>query len=218
MKRALIVVATAGEAARLGALQIGGVQLQIAISGVGPVAAALATQAALSASQFDLGRFDLALSAGIGGAFLGSGLSVGDVALAAEIVQADLGAWDGEQFLPLNELGLEVAPGNTGRFECWSESANLGLPCGPFVTVSSVTGSAAGARELRRRVPGALIEGMEGAGVAHAALLAGVPVAEVRGVSNVVGPRDRSAWRIGEALAALDAGLKAILERLAEPN
>ncbi|WP_420595048.1 futalosine hydrolase [Deinococcus sp.] len=215
MKRALIVVATAGEAARLGALQIGGVQLQIAISGVGPVAAALATQAALSASRFDLGRFDLALSAGIGGAFLGSGLSVGDVALAAEIVQADLGAWDGEQFLPLNELGLEVAPGNTGRFECWPGILELALPHGPFITVSSVTGSAAGANDLLRRVPGALIEGMEGAGVAHAALLAGVPVAEVRGVSNMVGPRDRSAWRIGEALAALDVGLRVVLEKLA---
>ena len=215
MKRALIVVATAGEAARLGALQIGGVQLQIAISGVGPVAAALATQAALSASRFDLGRFDLALSAGIGGAFLGSGLSVGDVALAAEIVQADLGAWDGEQFLPLNELGLEVTPGNAGRFECWPGVLELDLPHGPFITVSSVTGSAAGASELLRRVPGALIESMEGSGVAHAALLAGVPVAEVRGVSNMVGPRDRSAWRIGEALSALDVGLRAVLEKLA---
>ena len=211
MKRVLIVVATAGEAARLGDLQVAGVQLQVTISGVGAVAAALATQAALSQHQFDL-----AISAGIGGAFPGSGLKVGAVALASEIVQADLGAWDGEQFLPLSELGLEVAAGNAGRFECWPGILDLDLPCGPFVTVSSVTGSAAGASELLRRVPGALIEGMEGAGVAHAAVLAGVPVAEVRGVSNFVGPRERPAWRIGEALSALDTGLRAVLGRLAE--
>jgi futalosine hydrolase len=30
-----------------------------------------------------------------------------------------------------------------------------------------------------------------------------LPVLEIRTVSNAVGPRDRAAWRIGEALAAL---------------
>ncbi|TSA88158.1 futalosine hydrolase [Deinococcus detaillensis] len=205
------MVATAGEAERLYTLNVSGVEIQIVMSGVGAVAAALATQAALSASSYDL-----AISAGIGGAFEGSGLAVGSVALASEIVQADLGAWDGDAFLPLAELGLEVTAGNTGRFACWPASLSLGLPCGPFVTVNSVTGSVAGAAELLRRVPGALVEGMEGAGVAHAALLAGVPVAEVRGISNFVGPRDRAAWRIGEALTGLDTGLRRVLERLAE--
>ena len=213
MHRALIVVATAGEAARLGEWQVPGVEIQVVVSGVGPVAAALATQAAVSQVAASSTPFELVISAGIGGAFPGSGLAVGDVALASEIVQADLGAWDGERFLPLGELGLEVAPGNLGRFACWTGA--MDLPCGPFVTVSSVTGSAAGAGELLRRVPGAMIEGMEGAGVAHAALNAGVPVTEVRGVSNVVGPRDRTAWRVGEALTALDTGLRRVLEVLA---
>ena len=31
----------------------------------------------------------------------------------------------------------------------------------------------------------------------------GIPFAEVRTISNLVGPRDRAAWRIGDALAAL---------------
>ncbi|PPS69089.1 Futalosine hydrolase [Streptomyces sp. MH60] len=44
---------------------------------------------------------------------------------------------------------------------------------------------------------------MEGFGVAEAAAAHGVPVLELRAVSNPVGPRDRAAWRIGEALAAL---------------
>ncbi|AXI87702.1 futalosine hydrolase, partial [Streptomyces sp. ETH9427] len=34
----------------------------------------------------------------------------------------------------------------------------------------------------------------------------GVPVLEVRAVSNPVGPRDRAAWRIGDALNALTEG------------
>ncbi len=44
---------------------------------------------------------------------------------------------------------------------------------------------------------------MEGFGVAEAAAAHGVPVLELRTVSNAVGPRDRDAWRIGAALGAL---------------
>jgi futalosine hydrolase len=44
---------------------------------------------------------------------------------------------------------------------------------------------------------------MEGFGVATAAAGAGVRFAEVRTISNLVGLRDRGAWRITEALAAL---------------
>jgi len=67
---------------------------------------------------------------------------------------------------------------------------------------------------LAARYPGAVAEAMEGFGVATAAALAGghgpgaaggtgPAFAELRTVSNVVGPRDRSAWRIDLALAAL---------------
>jgi futalosine hydrolase len=44
---------------------------------------------------------------------------------------------------------------------------------------------------------------MEGYGVACAADAVGVSFGEVRTISNAVGPRDRDAWRIGDALAAL---------------
>jgi futalosine hydrolase len=55
---------------------------------------------------------------------------------------------------------------------------------------------------------------MEGFGVAVAAARFGVPAAEIRGVSNLVGPRNRDAWRIGEALAALTAAVPALIEGL----
>lgn len=175
--KVLIVVATAGEAARLADLPA-----RVVVSGVGPVAAALATQRVLLEK-----RFDLAVSAGIGGAYLGSGLSPGDLAVSSVIVQADLGAQDGEDFLDLAALGLSVLPDapHAGVFPAWEGAVDLarrlGAPCGPTLTLSTVTGSAKRAGELARRHPGALTEGMEGAGVAHAALLAGVPALEVRG-------------------------------------
>ena len=74
---------------------------------------------------------------------------------------------------------------------------------GAVLTVSTVTGTAERASELRARHPRALAEAMEGFGVAEAAAAHGVPVLEIRAVSNPVGPRDRAAWRIGDALTTL---------------
>jgi futalosine hydrolase len=53
-------------------------------------------------------------------------------------------------------------------------------------------------------------EAMEGHGVATAAAQAGIPFAELRTISNPVGPRDRESWRFGEALAALTAATTAL--------
>jgi futalosine hydrolase len=74
--------------------------------------------------------------------------------------------------------------------------------------VSTVTGTAATAAALRARYPDAVAEAMEGYGVASAAAIFGVPFAEVRAISNLVGPRDRASWRIPEALTALATALK----------
>jgi futalosine hydrolase len=71
----------------------------------------------------------------------------------------------------------------------------------PFVTVSSCTGTDNVARELEARTGGA-VESMEGAAIAHVAHLHGVPVGEVRGISNLVTNRDTKTWQLKEAAAA----------------
>ncbi len=90
-----------------------------------------------------------------------------------------------------------------------------GAVVGDILTVSTVTGSTASATGLITRFPAAVAETMEGYGVACAAAGATVPFAELRTVSNPVGPRDRAAWRIGDALAALTAAATAITTALA---
>jgi futalosine hydrolase len=70
-----------------------------------------------------------------------------------------------------------------------------------FATRTTCTGTDAAAREIAART-GAAVESMEGAAVVHACLRMGVPVGEVRAVSNMVGDRDRGAWRVREAAAA----------------
>ena len=77
-----------------------------------------------------------------------------------------------------------------------------------FVTVSTCTGTDEMARSIEGRTRGA-VENMEGAAIAHVARLHGVPVGEVRGISNLVTNRDTSQWRMKEAAAAAQEALLA---------
>jgi futalosine hydrolase len=178
--------------------------------GVGPAAAAAATATAICLA----GPFDRAISLGIGGGFPDVS-PMGAVALADHIVAADLGADSLAGFLPIEALGL-----GTSSIRCSPQlvaTAQARLPdavIGPVVTVTTGTGTAARAAWLRQR-HAAVAEGMEGFGVASAAARHGVPVLELRAVSNLVGDRDRASWRIGEALSVLaDAWDKLVAEPL----
>jgi futalosine hydrolase len=166
--------------------------------GVGVAAAAASTARALA-----LGRYRGVLSAGIGGGFAGR-VDVGGVALATRSVAADLGADSPDGFLSLDALGfgdtvLDADPGLLAELRAAAPDAALG----PILTVTTVTGTADGTATMLARHPDAVAEGMEGFGVASAAAAAGVPFAEIRAISNLVGPRDRDAWRIGAALKTL---------------
>ena len=81
-----------------------------------------------------------------------------------------------------------------------------------FVTVNTCTGTDAAARAIEARTGGA-VENMEGAAVAHVAHLHGVPVGEVRGISNMVTNRDTGAWRLKEAALAAQEALLAWMAR-----
>ncbi|MFG2501738.1 futalosine hydrolase [Streptomyces sp. NPDC048441] len=165
--------------------------------GVGPAAAAAHTAAALARTPYDL-----VVSAGIGGGFQPDA-PIGSLVIADEITVADLGAETPDGFLPVTELGFGAVTHRPPASLVRELAAACGGQAGTVLTVSTVTGSAARAAELRRRHPHALAEAMEGFGVAEAAAAYGLPVLEIRAVSNAVGPRDRAAWRIGEALGAL---------------
>lgn len=82
---------------------------------------------------------------------------------------------------------------------------------GPILTLSTMTGTDIRADELAAQHPSAVAEAMEGAGVAYVADLHGIPVVEVRAISNIVGRRDRDAWRLEEAFDSLGRAFDAIL-------
>ncbi|KAA0942887.1 futalosine hydrolase [Streptomyces apricus] len=172
--------------------------------GVGPAAAAASTAAALTAGALAGEPYDVVVSAGIGGGFA-PGAPLGSLVLADAITVADLGAETPDGFAPVTELGFGTVTHRPPESLVREIAAATGALTGTVLTVSTVTGGAERAAELRLRHPRALAEAMEGFGVAEAAAAHGAPVLEIRAVSNPVGPRDRAAWRIGDALAALTA-------------
>ncbi|MEU3922877.1 futalosine hydrolase [Streptomyces sp. NPDC029004] len=198
--RVLVVTAVAAEADSVaaGLTGIGATPVvDVLAAGVGPAAAA-----ATAATALALGSYDLVLSAGIGGGFQPHA-PVGSLVVADAIVAADLGADTPDGFLPVDELGF----GRSVHLPPPELSARvakaLDAVYAPVLTVSTVTGTAARAAELSVRHPRAAAEAMEGFGVAEAAAAHRVPVLEIRAISNPVGPRDRAAWRIGQALDSL---------------
>lgn len=185
--------------------------------GVGPAAVAAATAATLARAEHKGAPYEAVVSAGIGGAFA-QAARIGDLLVAERIVAADLGAETAEGFLSVEELGFGTsafAAVALGHLKV-GVGFERDVVRGDVLTVNTVTGSAERAAWLRTRYPGAIGEAMEGYGVAAAAARFGLPVAEVRAVSNLIGPRDRSAWRIGEALATLTAVAAPIVEGLAQ--
>ncbi|MEO9177091.1 MAG: hypothetical protein ABI317_16375 [Gaiellales bacterium] len=148
-------------------------------SGLGPVDAALATQAALAD-----GEPGAVLHIGIAGARRASGLQLLDVVIGSESLYSDH---------RLRTLPAPVERADEGLVA----AARRALPCAhvlPIATSGRVGGGS-----------GADVEAMEGYGVLRAAARAGVPAVEVRVISNEVEEEDRARWRFAEAFAVLQS-------------
>jgi len=201
---------------------LGGREIILSTTGIGKVNAA-------SAATLLLERFtpELMINTGCGGAFPGCGLGVGDLAVADSDCFADEGVQAPGGWRGLDLIGIPVYEGRGERIFNWlplgAGVAEGALQCarahgfqaqlGPFLTVSTCSGTAARAKELLRRFPG-ICENMEGAAVAQVALIYGVPLLEVRGISNMVEDRDLARWDLARAVSEAQRFLLAYLEKL----
>jgi futalosine hydrolase len=144
--------------------------------------------------------YDLALNLGVCGSF-DPALEPGRVVHVVFDRFAELGAEDGDVFLPIEQLGLP------GDYECLNQTtpANAALATLPRVrgiTVNTVHGNERSIAEIVRRFS-PQVESMEGAAFMYACTIAGVVHAQVRAVSNVVERRNRAAWKLSEAVESL---------------
>jgi futalosine hydrolase len=221
--RLLIVTATAAEIAPLVATltsaTVGGRlvsfrhrrhDIDVLTTGVGMVATAVWCSRTIA-----LSRYDLALNLGVCGSFRRD-LPAGTVVHVARDRIAELGAEEGDSFLAIEEMGLLGAdefPFRGGELVNDAPPPNAALAAAVAVrgiTVNTVHGEPRSiARVIERWHPDT--ESMEGAAFMYACLTAAVPCAQLRAVSNMVERRNRAAWDLRGAIAALcSAGLQVI--------
>ncbi len=141
-------------------------------------------------------------------AFAEGDLGIGSVVCAESECYGDLGAQSASGFLDMQALGFPVIKAAEPLYNVLPMQIFPTSRRSRFVTMNTCTGDDETARQLEARTGGA-VESMEGAAVAHVAALFGIPVGEIRGISNRAGNRDRSTWRVQEAAAAAQEALLA---------
>lgn len=202
MKSILIVSATHPEVAWLEAQylsdDLGGIKIDFLATGVGMTNAAFQL-------GFYLGNHqpDIAIQVGIAGSF-SEKYPIGSVVEVSEESLPELGAESPEGVLGMEELGFPLLETAEGKYYNTLPNGARYLNHLPWVkgiTVNRVSGTTETIAEWTSIwKPG--IESMEGAAFFLAMKQAGIPFMEVRGISNKVEPRDRSSWKIGEAIQA----------------
>ena len=125
---------------------------------------------------------------------------------------AELGAEDNAGFLTIEDLQLPSE--HVFVNDSPPASAVLrALPTANGITVNTVHGRARSIVEVVERCHPD-VESMEGAGFVHACRIGGVRYAQIRAVSNVVEPRNRAAWKMDAAVAAVNRTALALVEEL----
>lgn len=178
------------------------IEIHTLITGVGPA------HAAFSIGQKKMNDFDFAIHAGISGTN-DFQLELGDVVEVDQEIWADLGAEtpDG-QTLSLGDLGLMDIDEHPYT-KAVLKNPNAGftnLPIFKGITVSKATGSALNAKRLRESYPGT-VESMEGAAIFYGCLMKNCKFYSVRAISNYVGERNKSTWRLKESIHNLNVWL-----------
>ncbi len=172
-------------------------------TGIGKVNAALSVTFIFE--NFPVSRV---INIGVGGAYPGSGLNIGDVAIATREINADEGVFSSKGIKGMKEIGIPVV--RTGGEKYFNEyplhspplppgvqkkKRDFNIRSGRFTTVSAATGTQQRARQLEKAFR-AVCENMEGAAIAQVCTIYNVPMSEMRGISNMTGVRDRRRWNL----------------------
>jgi futalosine hydrolase len=186
--------------------------------GVGKVNAAHSTTLILE--NYDI---DILILFGIGGAY--SGL-VGDIAVAESENYGEEGVitkegWNSMEFMELPLIKKDKEYYNTFPLDTKlremaievSKKSGLKVRSGNFVTVSQCSGTSEIGKIVMKRFNG-ICENMEGAAVAHICALYGIPMIEIRGISNIIEDRDMKKWNIKQASSNCNKAMIALIRRL----
>jgi futalosine hydrolase len=157
----------------------------------------------------------LIINTGCAGAFPDAGFAIGDIGIATQETDIHIGLESASSdnlpeklTFPLIQTASASYFGNYPTSELYRNMAfellskknsfDVHVKMMPFITVSCITISEQRTKQLFLKYQAGM-ENMEGAGVAHVALLYNKPFLEIRAASNYVGERDKRKWQLKKA-------------------
>ncbi|MEJ7625298.1 MAG: futalosine hydrolase [Ferruginibacter sp.] len=160
--------------------------------------------------------YDLVIQAGIAGSFLHE-MKLGEVVIVSADTFSDLGIKTKNGFSDIFNEGLADKnewPYKNGWLVNESEIfINLPYEKVRGVTVNTVTDQKLVISEMTLQFK-PVIESMEGAALHYVCLQENVPFIQLRSISNYVGERDKSKWKMQEAIKNLNKELEIIIEKV----
>lgn len=181
------------------------------ITGVGLMACTYALTREVS-----LRRPDIILQAGVAGSFMNEVPLAKVVTVKNECI-GDLGVNEGGHFCSPFDLSLanpNAWPWQAGQLKNENSLLNkINLPIVNGVTVNQITTSLESIAYYHDALK-VQVETMEGAALHYISLLEKIPFLQIRSPSNFIGERDKSKWRLSEAIENLNYELQHIILKL----
>ena len=160
--------------------------------------------------------YDLVIQAGIAGSF-NKLLPLASCILVYRDVFADLGVEENNEYFTMGEKGLidtAAFPYTNG----WLVNENfllkqIDLPKVTSITVNKISDKIEQQEKyIQKFVPD--IESMEGAALHYVCLQEQVSFLQLRSISNIVGERDKTKWKLDASIINLNQELEAIIKNI----
>jgi futalosine hydrolase len=180
---------------------IGNNRFAVLITGIGSMSTAYWLTKAVANK-----RPDMIIQAGIGGSF-STDYPPCSAVLISEEVTGDLGVEEHNEFKDVFDMGLpQITDPYTGKSLINNNVELLqqqNLPLVKAVTISEITTRQQRIQQLQQKYQ-PVVESMEGAAFHYVALTEKIPFMQLRTISNFVGERDKTKWKMKDAIALLN--------------
>ena len=189
--------------------------VDVVVAGVGMIDTTYAL-----AKKFTRNKYTLAIQAGIGGSFHPI-YAPGMVVTVKEDLVGDLGVREGKEWQDVFDMGLanaNTAPWKNRKLVNPHKEllGKLQLECVRGITVNQVSTDKSFIQSIKDKyMP--VVESMEGAAFHYVCLKESIPFIQFRGISNMVGERDKKNWKMKEAVAALNQDVIRFLNQITDP-
>jgi futalosine hydrolase len=185
------------------------VDISFVVTGIG----ILATAVNLSKIIYEQ-KPDFIIQAGIAGCF-DSSILLGETVLVEEEFLGDLGVVENGKWKDV--FDLELMTPNTSPFKkkglinpAIKQFNNLHLPTIKAVTVNQISTDENHIKQLKKKY-NPVIETMEGAALHYFCNIHQIPYLQIRSISNYIGERDKSKWKMKLAIDNLTPTLKRVI-------